>query len=58
MEQIFKPVKWEQLTHTLYQRGDGKGFPKTYEVGPGTQLGSILKIVNNKAYHSYTSISV
>ena len=58
MEHMYKPVKWEQTMQTLYQRREGEGFPKTYEVGPGTQLGVILKMINRKAHESYTHIDV
>ena len=55
---MYKPVKWGQTMQTLYQRREGEGFPKTYEVGPGTQLGVILKMINRKAHESYTHIDV
>ena len=58
MEHMYKPVKWEQTMQTLYQRREGEGFPKTDEVGPGTQLGVILKMINRKAHESYTHIDV
>ena len=58
MSQIYKPVKWEQLMHTLYQRKGDMPFPNTYEVGPGKQLGTILRMVNNKAYASYQAVEV
>lgn len=44
--------------HTLYQRPKDHAFPKTYEVGPGSQLGAILRMVNKKGYESYKSIDV
>ncbi|XP_050395824.1 malonyl-CoA-acyl carrier protein transacylase, mitochondrial [Patella vulgata] len=57
-QQIIKPVKWEQILHTLYSRPQGEHFPNTYEVGPGKQMGTLLKIVNSKAHQSYTNIDV
>ncbi|XP_046391347.1 probable malonyl-CoA-acyl carrier protein transacylase, mitochondrial [Ischnura elegans] len=56
-KQIYKPVKWEQTLHILYERPDGEHFPKTYECGPGSSLKTILKMVNAKAWNSCTSIS-
>ena len=44
--------------HTLYQRKGDMPFPNTYEVGPGKQLGTILRMVNNKAYASYQAVEV
>lgn len=58
LEQMYHPVQWEQLMHILYQRDQGQDFPITYEVGPGMQLGTILKMVNRKAHSSYKAISV
>lgn len=56
VQHLYKPVRWEQILHTLYQRPAGENFPKTYEIGPGTQLGTILKMVNKKAYDNYQSV--
>jgi len=57
-EQIYKPVKWEQILHVLYERKQGNAFPRTYEVGPGRQLGALLKAVNRKAHLHYSSVEV
>ncbi|ESO98207.1 hypothetical protein LOTGIDRAFT_114671 [Lottia gigantea] len=57
-KQIIKPVKWEQTLHVLYARKAGENFPQTYEVGPGNQLGTMLKMVNFQAYKNYTNIPV
>lgn len=51
-KQITRPVKWEQLTHVLYERSQGEHFPKTYECLPGKSLITILKQVNAKAWDS------
>jgi len=56
--QITSPVKWEQLMHVIYARDKGVGYPSTYEVGPGSQLGSILHMVNRTAHANYMSITV
>ncbi|XP_057666911.1 probable malonyl-CoA-acyl carrier protein transacylase, mitochondrial [Diorhabda carinulata] len=54
-KQIVKAVKWEQLLHTVYERNSGEYFPRTFEVGPGTSLKTILNQVNAKAAeHCYT----
>lgn len=55
-EQLYKPVKWEQTMHVLYSRPDGEAFPYTFEVGPGKQLGSILKMINVKAFSQYKNV--
>ena len=58
LKQIDNPVKWEQTMHCLLERRQGEEFPKIFEVGPGQQLGSILKRVNAKAHATYTAITV
>ncbi|KAM4748694.1 malonyl-CoA-acyl carrier protein transacylase, mitochondrial [Rhinophrynus dorsalis] len=57
-KQLVSPVKWEQIMHEIYERKKGMNFPKTFEAGPGRQLGSILKICNLKAYKSYRNVDV
>jgi len=56
--QITSPVKWEQLMHVIFAREKDEGYPSTYEVGPGSQLGSILHMVNRVAHENYMSITV
>jgi len=56
--QIIKPVKWEQVMHRIYARYFDEGHPSTYEVGPGSQLGSVLHMVNRTAHQNYMSITV
>ncbi|CAH0555920.1 unnamed protein product [Brassicogethes aeneus] len=51
-KQIVKPVKWEQLLHTIYERRPDDFFPRTFECGPGTSLKAILKQVNQKAWNT------
>ncbi|XP_013907684.1 PREDICTED: malonyl-CoA-acyl carrier protein transacylase, mitochondrial [Thamnophis sirtalis] len=58
VEQLVSPVKWEQIMHTIYERNKGKMFPYTYEVGPGKQLGAILRGCNLKASKYYSNIDV
>ncbi|KAM3833458.1 malonyl-CoA-acyl carrier protein transacylase, mitochondrial [Vipera latastei] len=58
VEQLVSPVKWEQIMHRIYERNQGKKFPYTYEVGPGKQLGAILRSCNLKASKYYSNIDV
>lgn len=55
-KQLTLPVKWEQTMHEIYERGKGVSFPHTYEVGPGNQLGTILKRINRKAFDTYWKV--
>lgn len=55
-KQIYKPVKWEQTLHILYERKVGEYFPRTFECGPGNSLKSLLKMVNAKAWGSCFSV--
>ncbi|XP_063784998.1 malonyl-CoA-acyl carrier protein transacylase, mitochondrial [Pseudophryne corroboree] len=57
-KQLVSPVKWEQILHTIYERRQGTNFPMTLEMGPGIQLGTMLKICNFKAWKSYKNIDV
>jgi len=58
VNQLWKPVRWEQTMHVLYGRRSGADFPLTFEVGPGKQLGFLLRQVNAKAYGQYDHIQV
>ena len=44
--------------HVLYSRPKGEHFPQSYEVGPGQQLGGLLKQTNAQAHARYNKISV
>uniref|UniRef100_A0A2K5D9F9 Malonyl-CoA:ACP transacylase (MAT) domain-containing protein n=1 Tax=Aotus nancymaae TaxID=37293 RepID=A0A2K5D9F9_AOTNA len=57
-QQVVSPVKWEQTMHAIYERKKGSEFPKTFEVGPGQQLGAILKSCNLQAWKSYSPVDV
>ncbi|XP_077122692.1 malonyl-CoA-acyl carrier protein transacylase, mitochondrial [Ranitomeya variabilis] len=57
-KQLVCPVKWEQTMHAIYERKQGTNFPRTFEMGPGVQLGAMLRICNLKAWRSYKSIDV
>ncbi|KRX67697.1 Malonyl-CoA-acyl carrier protein transacylase, mitochondrial [Trichinella sp. T9] len=58
-DQISKQAKWEQIMHAIYDRPKSvTKFPKTYEVGPGNQLGKILRRINKKAAAEYVNVGV
>lgn len=57
-KQLYKPIKWEQTLHILYERPEGDYFPQTFECGPGNSLSGILKMVNSKAYQSCKNVEV
>lgn len=58
VRQVVSPVKWEQTMHAVYERKKGTEFPRTFEVGPGKQLGTILKSCNLQAWRSYSHVEV
>jgi [acyl-carrier-protein] S-malonyltransferase len=58
LQQLIKPVKWEQIMHIIFSRSENLTFPYTYEVGPGKQLGGLLYKVNKKAYAQYEAVPV
>ncbi|RUS88096.1 hypothetical protein EGW08_004149 [Elysia chlorotica] len=55
-QQLVRPVRWEQILHNIYCRPQGVEFPGTYEMGPGRQMGTLLRQVNAQAYKQYHSI--
>lgn len=57
-KQIYKPVKWEQTLHILYERPVGSNFPHTFECGPGNTLRNLLKTVNSKAHASCRTVEI
>ncbi|XP_075458909.1 malonyl-CoA-acyl carrier protein transacylase, mitochondrial [Ascaphus truei] len=58
VKQLISPVKWEQTMHAIYERQKGSDFPRTFEMGPGKQLGTILRTCNLKAGKFYKNINV
>ncbi|XP_019337257.1 malonyl-CoA-acyl carrier protein transacylase, mitochondrial isoform X1 [Alligator mississippiensis] len=58
VKQLVSPVKWEQTMHEVYERTKRTKFPFTYEVGPGKQLGAMLRNCNLKAWRVYKHIEV
>ncbi len=56
--QVVEPVLWEQTLSEIYQRNKGEHFPRTFEVGPGKQLGAMLQRFNKKAFRSYYNVGV
>ena len=60
-DQVWQPVRWEQCVQRLYSRDASihvQGFPHTFELGPGRQLGTMLKSINAKAFARYKNIEV
>ncbi|XP_046491366.1 probable malonyl-CoA-acyl carrier protein transacylase, mitochondrial [Neodiprion pinetum] len=55
-KQIISPVKWEQTMHILYMRPPGIPFPRTFDVGSGGTLKTLLRFVNAKACNSCYTI--
>lgn len=49
-KQIVSPVRWEQTMQMLYNRPEGTGFPRTFDVGSGGRMATILKQINAKAH--------
>ena len=61
MRQIQSAVKWEQIITELYKDyngQDGYTFPRTFEVGPGHQLKTILNKTNGKAAKNCYTVDV
>lgn len=48
-KQIYRPVKWEQTMHIMYDRAKGVPFPQTFELGPGKSLTTLLRYCNANA---------
>jgi len=57
LKQIVNPVKWEQIVHNLVARPSDVNMPSLYEVGPGKQLGSLIKSCNGKAFRNYLNVA-
>lgn len=49
-KQIVSPVRWEQTMQMLYNRPEGTAFPRTFDVGSGGRMATILKQINAKAH--------
>lgn len=56
--QMLKPVKWEQTMFVVFTRQQHEAHPWIFECGPGTNLISILKNVNARAYLKAKHIDV
>ncbi|KAL2715553.1 hypothetical protein V1478_015251 [Vespula squamosa] len=52
VKQIISPVKWEQCIQRIYKRPEGTPFPRTFDVGSGGRMKTILKLINAKAADS------
>ncbi|XP_011696378.1 PREDICTED: probable malonyl-CoA-acyl carrier protein transacylase, mitochondrial [Wasmannia auropunctata] len=49
-KQIVLPVRWEQTIQLVYNRPTGTAFPRTFDVGSGGRMSTILKLINGKAH--------
>ena len=56
LKQIVSPVKWEQTMQLLYSRPPGTAFPRTFDVGSGGRMATILKLINLKAHDHCISV--
>lgn len=56
LKQIVSPVKWEQSMQLMYNRPPGTSFPRTFDVGSGGKMGTILKLINAKAHNYCVSV--
>lgn len=57
-DQIIKPVHWEQTMHQIFSRDAKESMPNVFELGPGRQLGALLKKCNGKAWAKYLAVDV
>lgn len=60
--QLVKPIKWEQAMLFIFKRPEEVPMPHVYEVGPGSQLRTMLKnlgsIKNQRAVEKYHLVDV
>ncbi|VDD90918.1 unnamed protein product [Enterobius vermicularis] len=57
IQQVFNPVKWEQIQQLIFRLHQGDTFPTYMEVGPGKQLGSMFYHISKKAFKNYKNYS-
>lgn len=57
-KQIYKPIKWEQMLHILYERDLNCSFPETVICGPSNSLKNYLEGVNMKAAQTCINVNV
>lgn len=50
-KQIVSPVRWEQSMQLAFNRPEGTAFPRTFDIGSGGRMRTILKQINAKAYN-------
>lgn len=55
-KQIVSPVRWEQSMQLVYNRPPDTAFPRTFDVGSGGRMSTILKLINAKAYDNCTVV--
>ncbi|XP_011341641.1 probable malonyl-CoA-acyl carrier protein transacylase, mitochondrial isoform X2 [Ooceraea biroi] len=56
LRQIVSPVKWEQCMQYVYCRKAGMAYPRTFDVGSGGRMSTILKLINAKAHEHCISV--
>ncbi|EFN88371.1 probable malonyl-CoA-acyl carrier protein transacylase, mitochondrial [Harpegnathos saltator] len=55
-KQIVSPVKWEQTIQCMYNRPAGMAYPRTFDVGSGGRMKTILKLINTKAHEQCIAV--
>lgn len=56
LKQIVSPVKWEQSMQLIYNRPQETSFPRTFDVGSGGKMATILRLINAKAHNYCISV--
>jgi len=56
LKQIVSPVRWEQCMQYIYCRKVGMAYPRTFDVGSGGRMSTILKLINAKAHDNCISV--
>lgn len=56
LKQIVSPVRWEQCMQYVYHRKVGMAYPRTFDVGSGGRMSTILKLINAKAHSHCISV--
>nr|CAB3263678.1 malonyl-CoA-acyl carrier protein transacylase, mitochondrial [Phallusia mammillata] len=55
--QVVRPVLWEQTMHAMFTRSGKINMPQVHDAGPGSQLGSLLRKCNGKAFLNYCPVN-
>ena len=54
--QVVKPILWEPIVSQMVTRPKELAMPAFYEVGPGSQLGTLLRMCNGRAHKNYSHV--